>query len=133
MNILNKEDLRKQIREGKEISLDGILEEFKSLLRESLQTASEEELTSHLGYEKHQESENTNYRNGHSKKSLKTKYGQIDVAIPRDREGTFEPKLVFKLFLLGYNTIEELEAKYTDEQILEMHDERFKSAGIKIS
>ncbi|MGJ0302052.1 IS256 family transposase [Aliarcobacter cryaerophilus] len=96
MNILNKEELRKQIREGKEISLDGILEEFKSLLRESLQTASEEELTSHLGYEKHQESENKNYRNGHSKKSLKTKYGQIDVAIPRDREGTFEPKLVPK-------------------------------------
>ena len=96
MNILNKEELRKQIREGKEISLDGVLEEFKSILRESLQTASEEELTSHLGYEKHQESENTNYRNGHSKKSLKTKYGQIDVAIPRDREGTFEPKLVPK-------------------------------------
>ena len=96
MNILNKEELRRQIREGKEISLDGILEEFKSLLRESLQTASEEELTSHLGYEKHQESENTNYRNGHNKKSLKTKYGQIDVAIPRDREGTFEPKLVPK-------------------------------------
>lgn len=96
MNILNKEELRRQIREGKDISLDGILEEFKSLLRESLQTASEEELTSHLGYEKHQESENTNYRNGHSKKSLKTKYGQIDVAIPRDREGTFEPKLVPK-------------------------------------
>ncbi|MGJ0316605.1 IS256 family transposase [Aliarcobacter cryaerophilus] len=96
MNILNKEELRRQIREGKEISLDGILEEFKSLLRESLQTASEEELTSHLGYEKHQESENTNYRNGHSRKSLKTKYGQVDVAIPRDRDGTFEPKLVPK-------------------------------------
>ena len=48
MNILNKKKLRRQIREGKEISLDGILEEFKSLLRESLQTASEEELTSHL-------------------------------------------------------------------------------------
>ena len=96
MNILNKEELRRQIREGKEISLDDILEEFKSLLRESLQTASEEELTSHLGYEKHQESENTNYRNGHSKKSLKTKYGQVDLAIPRDREGTFEPKLVPK-------------------------------------
>lgn len=58
MNILNKEELRRQIREGKEISLDGILDEFKSLLRESLQTASEEELTSHLGYDKHQESTN---------------------------------------------------------------------------
>lgn len=96
MSILNKEELRKQIREGKEVSLDGILEEFKNLLRESLQTASEEELTSHLGYEKHQESDNSNYRNGHSKKSLKTKYGEVDVSIPRDREGTFEPKLVPK-------------------------------------
>lgn len=96
MNILNKEELRRQIREGKEISLDGILDEFKSLLRESLQTASEEELTSHLGYDKHQESTNPNYRNGHNKKSLKTKYGEIDVSIPRDRDGTFEPKLVPK-------------------------------------
>ena len=84
MNILNKEELRRQIREGKEISLDGILDEFKSLLRESLQTASEEELTSHLGYDKHQESDNPNYRNGHNKKSLKTKYAQVDVAIPID-------------------------------------------------
>ena len=38
MEILNKEELRKQIKEGKEISLDGILDEFKSLLRESIQT-----------------------------------------------------------------------------------------------
>ena len=52
MNILNKEELKRQIQEGKEISLDGILEEFKNLLRESIQTASEEELTSHLGYDK---------------------------------------------------------------------------------
>lgn len=96
MNILNKEELRRQIREGKEVSLDGILDEFKSLLRESLQTASEEELTSHLGYDKHQESDNPNYRNGHNKKSLKTKYGEVDLAIPRDRDGSFEPKLVPK-------------------------------------
>ena len=89
MSILNKDELRRQIREGKEESLDGILEEFKNLLIESLQTASEEELTSHLGYDKHQESDNPNYRNGHNKKSLKTKYGEIDVEIPRDREGTF--------------------------------------------
>mgnify|MGYP003592564641 CR=1 FL=1 len=37
MNILNKEELKRQIREDKEISLDGILYELKSLLRESLQ------------------------------------------------------------------------------------------------
>ncbi len=96
MNILNKEELQKQIKEGKEISLDGILDEFKSLLRESIQTASEVEMDSHLGYEKHQESDNPNYRNGTNKKTLKSKYGDVDVAIPRDRDGTFEPQLVKK-------------------------------------
>lgn len=96
MSILNKEELRRQIREGKEISIDGVLDEFKVLLREALQTATEEELTSHLGYEKHQESENQNYRNGYNKKTLKSKYGDVNVSIPRDRDGSFEPKLVKK-------------------------------------
>ena len=96
MDILNKEELRKQIKEGKEISLDGILDEFKSLLRESIQTASEVEMDEHLGYEKHQESTNPNYRNGTNKKTLKSKYGDVDVAIPRDRDASFEPQLVRK-------------------------------------
>jgi len=96
MNILNKEELQKQIKEGKEVSLDGILDEFKSLLRETIQTASEIEMDSHLGYEKHQESDNPNYRNGTNKKTLKSKYGDVDVSIPRDRDGTFEPQLVKK-------------------------------------
>ena len=96
MEILNKEELRRQIKEGKEISLDGILDEFKSLLRESIQTASEVEIDEHLGYEKHQTSDNPNYRNGTNKKTLKSKYGDVDVAIPRDRDGSFEPQLVKK-------------------------------------
>jgi transposase-like protein len=96
MNILNKEELRRKIREGEEVSIDGILDEFKGLLREALQTATEEELTSHLGYDKHQESDNPNYRNGTNKKTLKSKYGDIDVSMPRDREGSFEPQLVKK-------------------------------------
>jgi transposase-like protein len=96
MDIINKEELRRQIKEGKEISLDGILDDFKALLRETIQTASEVELDNHLGYEKHKISENTNYRNGHNKKTLKSKYGDVDVAIPRDRDGSFEPQLVKK-------------------------------------
>lgn len=73
MEILNKEELRRQIKEGKEISLDGILDEFKSLLRESIQTASEVEMDEHLGYEKYQTSDNPNYRNGTNKKDFKIK------------------------------------------------------------
>ena len=67
-----------------------------NLLRESIQTASEVEMTSHLGYDKHQESSNPNYRNGTNKKILKSKYGEVDVSILRDRDGTFEPQLVKK-------------------------------------
>jgi transposase-like protein len=96
MDILNKEELRRQIKEGKEVSLDGILDEFKTLLRETIQTASEIEIDEHLGYEKHQHSENSNYRNGHNKKTLKSKYGDVEVAIPRDRDGSFEPQLIKK-------------------------------------
>ena len=96
MNILNKEELRKQIREGKEISLDGILDEFKALLRESIQAASEVEMDTHLGYSKHQQSDNSNYRNGYNKKTLKSKYGDVEVSIPRDRDGSFEPQLIKK-------------------------------------
>jgi len=96
MDILNKEELRRQIKEGKEISLDGILDDFKALLRESIQTATEVEMDEHLGYEKHHPSDNPNYRNGHNKKTLKSKYGDVDVAIPRDRDGSFEPQLVKK-------------------------------------
>ena len=96
MGLLNTEELKKQIKDGTFTSIDDITNEFKNILREVLQTASEEEMTSHLGYEKHQTSPNPNYRNGHNKKSLKSKYGEVDVAIPRDRDGSFEPQLVKK-------------------------------------
>ena len=65
-----------------------------------IQTASQEELTSHLGYDKHQESTTSNYRNGYNEKTIKSKYGNIDVEIPRDRESTFEPQLVKKREIL---------------------------------
>ena len=43
-----------------------------------------------------------NYRNGYNKKNLKSKYGEIEVSIPRDRNSTFEPKLVRKRQRLLY-------------------------------
>ena len=118
MDILNKEELRRQIKEGKEISLDGILDEFKSILRESIQTASEVEMDEHLGYEKHQISENPNY--DLIKKTLKSKYGDVEVAIPRDREGTFEPQLIKKRETL-LNGSEDL--------ILSLYNNHFTAAG----
>jgi len=96
MSLLNTEELKRQIKEGILTSLEDITNEFKAIVKEVIQTASEEELTSHLGYGKHQTSENSNSRNGYSNKTINYKYGQFDVSIPRDRESTFEPQLAKK-------------------------------------
>ena len=96
MNLINHEELKRQLASGEITSLDEITNEFKNIIKEVIQTASQEELTSHLGYDKHQESKTTNSRNGYNEKTIKSKYGQFDVSIPRDRNSSFEPQLVKK-------------------------------------
>jgi putative transposase len=100
MSLINHEELKKQLASGELTSLDDITDEFKNILKEVIQTASQEELSSHLGYDKHKESNSTNSRNGYNDKTIKSKYGQFDVSIPRDRESTFEPQLVKKREIL---------------------------------
>ena len=89
MKYINKEEIAKAIISGKGFNIEDILDEFKDMLKEVYNTATEVELTSHLGYEKNSKSDNPNYRNGYNKKTLKSKYGEIDVSIPRDRYSTF--------------------------------------------
>ena len=96
MSLINQEELKKQLASGEITSLDDITAEFKNILKEVIQTATQEELTSHLGYNKHQESLNSNARNGYNDKTINSKYGQFDVSIPRDRDSSFEPQLVKK-------------------------------------
>ena len=93
MSLINHEELKRQIASGELTSLDDIAAEFKNILKEVIQTASQEELSTHLGYDKHQKSESSNYRNGYNEKSIKSRYGTFDVAIPRDRDSSFEPQL----------------------------------------
>jgi len=113
MSILNKEELQRQIKEGKGINIEDILDEFKGMLKEVYQTASEVELTDHLGYDKNNKSDNPNYRNGHNKKTLRSKYGEVDVSIPRDRDGSFEPQLVKKRQTLIEGTEDLILSLYT--------------------
>ena len=96
MSFINHEELKKQLASGEITSLDDITNEFKNILKEVIQTASQEELTSHLGYDKHKESDTSNSRNGYNDKTIKSKYGKFDVSIPRDRDSSFEPQLVKK-------------------------------------
>jgi len=56
------------------------------------------EMNDHLGYEinDHQEKETANRRNGYSSKTLKTSYGDVPIEVPRDRNASFEPKIILK-------------------------------------
>jgi len=83
---------------------DGLVKQFsKALMERCLQA----EMSTHLGYEKHERGteEKPNYRNGYSRKTLKSEQGPVEIAIPRDREGDFEPLLVkkYQTSLSGFN------------------------------
>ena len=71
---------------------------LKQLTRAIVERALQAELTTHLGYEKHSpEGHNSgNSRNGVSAKQLKGDFGEVEIEVPRDRQASFEPKLVAK-------------------------------------
>jgi transposase-like protein len=71
---------------------------IRDLTKRLVERALEGEMTAHLGYEKHaSEGRNgKNSRNGSGRKLLKTGSAELEIGVPRDREGTFEPQLVRK-------------------------------------
>jgi len=79
-------------------SMDDIHELFKEALAGFMEGSLESELDSELGYEPYDvKNKNTdNSRNGHSKKTLRTSVGKVDIEVPRDRNGEFEPKILPK-------------------------------------
>jgi putative transposase len=74
---------------------DGLLSQVTKAV---LERALAEEMTGHLGYEKHDRAGrgSGNSRNGSTPKTLLTDVGAVDLAVPRDRNGSFEPKIVRK-------------------------------------
>ena len=62
----------------------------------TVEAALNAELDEHLGYDKHQVSDNPNSRNGYSSKTLITEDGQLQIDVPRDRDSSFEPQIVKK-------------------------------------
>ena len=85
-NYKNPEDL---------IGEEGLLKHLTKLV---VERALEAELSEHLGHGKHESVANDtgNTRNGKSRKTLKGEFGELPIEIPRDRHGSFEPKLVPK-------------------------------------
>jgi putative transposase len=90
------DELLKGIRTQQDLAgPNGLL---KALTKALVERALEGELTHHLGYEKNDPAGygNGNSRNGKSRKTLKSEQGEVEIAVPRDRQGSFEPQLVRK-------------------------------------
>jgi putative transposase len=66
------------------------------LTRRVLEAGLQAELTGHLGYDRHERSESSNARNGSTAKTVSSEIGDFDLSTPRDRDGSFEPRLVPK-------------------------------------
>lgn len=73
---------------------------MKKLFKDVIQQLLEAEMDEHLGREKYEREENysdsKNYRNGYSKKSINTSYGEVPIDVPRDRNAEFNPRAIGK-------------------------------------
>ena len=79
-------------------SMEDIQDLFKETIAEFMESGLEAELDDELGYGRYdyRNKDTDNSRNGHSSKTLRTSYGDVEVAVPRDRKGEFEPQLLKK-------------------------------------
>ncbi len=95
---MNKEVLNAFAREAdKGIKTEQDLNEFCQMLTKvTVERVLNAELDDHPGYDKHKPSANSNSRNGTFSKTLRIEDGQFQLDTLRDREGSFEPKLVKK-------------------------------------
>ena len=95
---MKKQELEAFAREvAKGLKTEEDLNEFSQMLTKvTVEAALNAELEDHLGYARHEPSENANSRNGYGSKTLTTGEGQFELETPRDRDGSFEPKLVKK-------------------------------------
>lgn len=104
-----KEFIQQFIAENDIRSAHDIEIALRDMMKETLQEMLENELTEQLGYTKYEyfDNEKTNYRNGYSKKTVHSTNGDIELNIPRDRNGEFEPIIVEK----GSKDISNIEEK----------------------
>lgn len=79
-------------------SMDDIQNLFKETIAEFMENGLDAELDDELGYSKYdyKNKDTDNSRNGHSSKTLRTSFGDVEVSVPRDRKGEYEPQLLKK-------------------------------------
>ena len=94
----SKELVKQFIKDNNIRSVEDIQSALKGLFGQTLEAMLDAEMDGHLGYQKHDDKnkKTVNRRNGHGKKSVRSGYGDIDIDVPRDRNGEFSPIVVEK-------------------------------------
>lgn len=108
-----------EMTEGKREIIKGLLSEYdiqsaedieealKDLLGGTIKEMMEAEMDHHLGYEKSERSDSDDYRNGYKSKTVKSRFGKMEIEVPQDRRSTFEPQIVKK----GQKNINNIDSK----------------------
>ena len=93
-----REKIRELLQSSGVNSMEDIQNLFKETIAEFMENGLDAELDDELGYTKYDyKNKNTdNSRNGHSNKTLRTSFGDVEVSVPRDRKGEFDPQLLKK-------------------------------------
>ena len=112
-----------------------IMQAMKEMFRDVIEQVMEVEMDDELGRERCQrssepEGQAKNYRNGYSKKTVKTQLGEVEIKVPRDRQGNYEPKIIGKYDRNAEGMEEKILALYAcgmsqrdiAEQIKELYD-----------
>ena len=131
-DLLN-DDFLKQFKDGDE--LEAFLSEIH---KRGIEKMLEGEIDAHLDYAKHKRSDNANSRNGTSKKRIKTTFGESEIEVPRDRDGSFDPQIVPKRSRLAKGIESIVISLYAkgmsnadiEEQIRELYDFKISTSTI---
>jgi len=93
-----KEQIRQIIAQNDISNVEDVYVFMKEGFRDILKEVFEAEMDASIGYPKNHKGdvESTNKRNGHIPKTLKSRFGELPIDVPRDREGEFKPKLIPK-------------------------------------
>ena len=120
-----KENLR-NIMKGLDVkNFDDLKDVFKMMVGEMLENGLDGELDDELGYTKYdyRNKETDNSRNGYSQKTMHTSYGDMEIDIPRDRKGEFEPQVIKKY----QNTV----TQDMEEKIISMYAKGMSTSDIE--
>ena len=98
MGLLTDEQIKQLIKEKNLKTVTDVHNALKEMFGETIQRMLEAELENELGYSKYnyKDKKTSNSRNGYSKKDVQTDMGEVQLQVPRDRKGEFEPIVVKK-------------------------------------